>query len=111
MSRGDGGHWEHVVHRAGTIALGVDRYEDKAERLQRLGDAIEHGEGQRAGKVVPRDLDPGQLAVVANANVEEAEGVQGFFGALNLAEVLGGDGPAVFDTRGEACAGGFVGQG
>ena len=49
--------------------------------------------------------------MVANADLEEAEFVQGIFGALDLAEVFRSHGSAVFDARRETGAGGLVSQG
>jgi hypothetical protein len=49
--------------------------------------------------------------VVADADLMEAERVEGVFGALDLAEIFDGDWAAVLDARGEACAGGLVCEG
>ena len=78
---------------------GIQGDVDKAEGQQCRGDLSSIGEGERAGKVLPRNFDPCQFAMVADADMWEAERVQGIFGALDLAQVLSGDGPAVFDAR------------
>ena len=49
--------------------------------------------------------------MVADADLREAERVEGVFGLLDLGEVFAGDGAAVLDARGEAGAGGLVGEG
>ncbi len=66
------------------------------------------GERERAGQVVAGDFDAGEVAVVADADLGEAEGVEGVFGLLDLGEIFAGDGAAVLDARGEAGAGGLV---
>ena len=49
--------------------------------------------------------------MVADADLGEAEGVEGGFGLLDLREIFAGDGAAVLDARGEAGGGGLVGEG
>ena len=46
--------------------------------------------------------------MVADTDAGEAQGVEGVFGLLDLAEIFAGDGAAVLDAGGEAGAGGFV---
>jgi len=62
------------------------------------------------GKLLARNLDPRQLAVMANADLRETECMHCIFGALHLAQLLSRDPASVFDARGEACASGLVGQ-
>ena len=49
--------------------------------------------------------------MVTDSDAGEAEGVEGVFGLLDLTEIFAGDGPAVFDARGETGAGGLVPEG
>jgi len=49
--------------------------------------------------------------VVADADLMEAERVEGLFGLLDLREVFAGDRTPVLDARGEAGGGGFVPEG
>ena len=63
------------------------------------------------GRSCAGDFDAGQFAVVADADLREAERVESIFGAFDLAQVLSGYCPAVFDARGEAGAGRLVGDG
>ena len=49
--------------------------------------------------------------MVADADLLEAESVEGGFGLLDLGEIFAGDGAAVLDARGEAGGGGLVGEG
>ncbi len=64
-----------------------------------------------SGEVSAGDLDAGEVAVVADADLPEAECVEGGFGLLDLREAFGGDGEAVGDAGGEAGTGGLVGEG
>src|ERR1700742_2636685 len=100
------GERQDVVHRAGAVALGVERDVEEAERLERGGDLVEGLDRERAGQLGPGDLDAGEVAVVTDADLAEAERVQGLLGALHLAEVLAGDRAAVLDAAGEAGPGG-----
>jgi hypothetical protein len=45
---------------------------------------------------------------MADADLLEAEGVEGLFGLFDLREVFAGDGTAILDARGEAGGGGLV---
>src|ERR1700722_7377754 len=111
LGRGDGRDGEHVVHGAGTVALRVERDVGEAAGAERRGDLVEHGDGERAGKVLAGDLDAGEFAVVADADLGKAEGVHRVFGAFYLTQIFGGYSAAVLDARGEAGAGGLVGEG
>ena len=64
-----------------------------------------------AGEVFAGDFDAGEVAVVTDADLGEAEGVEGGFGLFDLGEVFAGDGAAVLDAGGEAGAGGLVPEG
>ncbi len=70
---------------------------------------VEEVEVEGAGEVGAGNFYAGEVAVVADANLGEAEAVKDVFSALYLGEVFGGDGTAVLDAGGEAGAGGFVG--
>ena len=48
--------------------------------------------------------------MVADADLRKAEGVESVFGLLDLREIFACDGAAVLDARGEAGAGGLVGE-
>src|SRR6185312_16888315 len=106
----DGMNGQHVVHGAGAVALRVQRNVSEAEGPKGGGDAVKGVEGKSPGQVWASDLDPCQVAMVSHTDLREAERVQRLFGALYLAEVFGSHGAAVFDARGEACAGRLVCQ-
>jgi len=44
------------------------------------------------------DFYAGEVAVVADADLEEAEGVEGSFGLFDLGEIFAGDGAAILDA-------------
>ena len=102
---------QYVVHAAGAVALGVKGDVEEAQGLESGGDAVEGFDGEGLRQFGAGDLDAGQLAVVADANLMEAEGAEGFFCLLDLGEVFAGDGAAVLDARGEAGGGGLVPEG
>ena len=108
---GDGGGGEDFVHGAGAVALGVEGDVEEAEGAEGGGDAVEGFDGEGAGEFGAGDFDAGEVAVVADADLLEAEGVEGGFGLLDLAEIFAGDGAAVLDAGGEAGAGGLVPEG
>ncbi len=90
--------------------MGVERDVLEAEHLERGGDAVEDVEVKSARQVGAGDLDAGEVAVVPDADLGEAESMEVVFGAFDLGKGLGGDGTAVLDARGKAGAGGFVGE-
>ncbi len=100
-----------MIHRAGAVAFGVDSDVDESEWLDGGGDLCENREREGARKVFDGDFDAGDVAVVADSDLREAEGVEGGFGLLDLGEIFAGDGAAVFDARGEASGGWFIGEG
>jgi len=81
---GDGGGGEDVVHGARAVALGVEGDVEEAEGFEGGGDAVEGREGKGAGEVGSGDLDAGEVAVVADADLGEAEGVESLLGLLDL---------------------------
>src|SRR5665213_163551 len=89
---------QDVIHRAGAVALGVEGDVGEAERAQRGGDLVKGFDGQGMGEIGAGDLDAGEVAMMADADLKEAEGVQGVFGAFNLAEVFRRYSSAVFDA-------------
>ncbi len=93
---------EDIVHTAGAVALRIERDIEEAEGLERGGDPVESFDGEGAGEFGAGDLDAGEVSVVANADLAEAEGVKRLFGLLDLGEVFASDGTAVLDARGEA---------
>src|SRR3984957_19048454 len=99
---GDGGGGEDVVHAAGAVAFGVEGDVEEAERLDCGGDLFEDGESEGSGEIFAGDFDASEVAVVADADLGEAEGVEGGFGLFDLREILAGDGAAVLDAGGEA---------
>src|SRR6266851_10229295 len=99
---GDGGGGEDVVHAAGAVAFGVESDVKEAEGLDGGGDLFEDGEREGAGEILAGDFDAGEIAVVADADLGEAESVKGGFGVLDLREIFAGDGAAVLDARGQA---------
>lgn len=105
---GDGGGWENFVHAAGAVALGVEGDVKEAEGAHGGSDLVEGFEIEGAGEFGAGDFYAGQVSVVADADLMEAEGVEGFFGLLDLSEIFAGYGAAVFDAGGEAGAGGLV---
>ena len=74
---------QDVIHGAGAIALGVEGDVEEAERAERGGDAVEGFDGQGMRGIGAVDLDAGEVAVMAHADLGEAEGVQCCFGALD----------------------------
>ena len=106
----DGGGGEDVVHAAGAVAFGVEGDVEEAQRLDGGSDFFEDGESEGAGEVVAGDFDSGEVAVVPDADLGEAECVKGRFGLLDLGEIFAGDRAAVLDARGEAGRGGLVGE-
>ncbi|MCU1224362.1 MAG: hypothetical protein JWQ42_2455 [Edaphobacter sp.] len=98
----DGGGGEDVVHAAGAVALRVQGDVEEAEGAEGGGDAVEGFERERVREFGAGDLDAGEVAVVADTDLMEAEGVEGSFGLLDLGEVFAGDGAAVLDAGGEA---------
>ena len=107
----DGGGGEDFVHGAGTVALGVEGDVEEAEGAKGGGDAIEGFNVEGAGEFGAGNFDAGEVSVVADADLLEAEGVQGGFGLLDLGEVFAGDWAAVLDAGGETGAGGLVPEG
>ena len=71
----DGGRGEDIVHAAGSVAFGVESDVVEAERLDGGGDFFEDGDGEGSGEVFAGDFDAGEVAMVANANLGEAEGM------------------------------------
>lgn len=61
-----------------------------------------------AGQVFDGDFDAGEIVVGADADLLEAELVEGFFALLDPGEGLAGDGLTVLDARGEAGGGRLV---
>jgi hypothetical protein len=108
----DGGRREEIgeglIHGAGTVAFGVDGDIEEAKRTQGLGDAIEGVKIEDARKLGSRDFDAGEAAVVTDADLVEAKGMEGGFGLLDLGEIFAGDGSAVLDAGCKAGRGGFV---
>jgi len=83
-------------------------YVEETEGLDGSSDGFEDGQSESTRKVVARDLDSGQIAVVANADLRKTECVKSFFGLLDLSEIVARNGAAVLDAGGETGAGGFV---
>src|SRR5438309_3771253 len=86
---------EDVVHAAGAIAFSVECDVEEAERLDGCCDFFEDGEREGSGEVFAGDFDAGEVAVVANSDLGEAESVKSGFGLFDLREVFAGDGTAV----------------
>src|ERR1700744_321244 len=98
LGGGDGGDGQHIVHGARAIALRVEGDVEEAQGAQSGGDAVKGFERESAGKVGAGDLDAGEVAMVTDANLGKAEGVESLFGLLDLAEVLACDWPTVLNS-------------
>ena len=80
----DGGGGKDIVHAARSVAFGVDGDIEEAERLDGRGDLFQHGEREGAGEIFAGDLDAGEVAVVAYADLGEAKDVESGFSLLDL---------------------------
>jgi hypothetical protein len=90
---------ENRIHAAGAISLGIEGDVEKAEWTQCRRDAVESFKRKSAWQFLARDLDAGEIAVMANANLPEAKIMESFLGLFNLGEIFWGNGTAVLDAR------------
>ena len=109
VGRGDPG--EDLVHGSGAVALGVEGDVQEAEGFEGLRDLVEGFEVEDPVEVFAGYFDAGEVAVVADADLREAEAVECLFGLLDLGEVFAGNWASVLDAGGEAGTGGFIGEG
>ena len=92
---------ENSVHAAGAIALRVESDVEEAEGAKCSSDVVEGFERECTGEFVTGDFDASKVAVMADADLLEAEVVKSFFGLFDLREIFASDGATVFDARGE----------
>lgn len=107
---------EHVgrqnsVQGSGAEACAIDGDVLKSGAAQLGGDGVHHFQGEGALQLGAGDLDTGEFAVVADAELAKAKLPQALFGALDLFENFAGDRPSVFHAGGETGRGGTIPEG
>src|SRR5215467_9977224 len=96
------------VHRAGAEAFGIQRDKGESQGLEDAGELSKHRLRQGAPQLFLGNLNPGYVAVMANANLPETQGAQRVFTLLHGGKCLGGYGPAILDAGREASGGWLV---
>ena len=99
------------VHGAGAKAGAIERDVLVAGLFESGSEGVEHLDRESAGQLGAGNFDAGQVAVVAHAELAEAEVAQALFGALHLLEDFTGDSASVLDARGETRRGGAIPEG
>lgn len=99
------------IHGTAAVSLGIKSDVFEAAGANTGGDAIEHVEREGAGEFGAVDFDAGKLAVVADAELDEAELMEVLLGEFDLAQGIRSYGTAIFNTRGKAGGGRLVPEG
>src|SRR4029450_12244464 len=97
-----------LVETARPEAAKVERHVDEAKLAEPLDDRLRSPVLPEARHLLAGDLQAGDFPVVADAELPEAERADGGLGPVDLAELLGGDGRAVREARGQAGHGRLV---
>src|SRR6185437_9995844 len=101
---------KNSVERAGAETGAVEGHVFKAGFAEFCGDGVHHLHIHGARHLRARYLDSRDFAVMADAELPEAELPHAFFAALNLLENLARHGATIFDTRRKARSGGAIPQ-
>src|SRR5437016_3489269 len=98
------GAWDGqiLIEAAGPKTLEIERDSTVSGALQPLDDLLPYRWLDHAGDIYERDLDAGGVAVMADAEVLEAERAQHGFGALDHREILARDLGAIRNPRSQA---------
>src|SRR3954452_19955162 len=92
---------QHGVHRTGTITFAIECDVFKPKTFEYLGETRCHLRRKGTVEIFTRDLNAHQIAMMSDAALWKAEGVQRFLTLLHLREGFARDSASVLDARRE----------